>query len=64
MPGGAIWPAQKAAPATTSIVRALSVDAEVSAVLMRRLRLPAAHLLYSGAAFSLQQIAFSTCKPS
>ena len=64
MPEGAIWPAQKAAPATTSIVTALSVEAEVSAVLMRCLRLPAAHFLYSGVAFSLRQMALSSCKPS
>ena len=64
MPEGAIWPAQKAAPATTSIVTALSVEAEVSAVLMRCLRLPAAHFWYSGVAFSLWQMALSSCKPS
>ena len=64
MPEGAIWPAQKAALAITSIVTALSVEAEVSAVLMRCLRFPAAHLLYSGVAFSLRQIAISACKPS
>lgn len=40
------------------MVTALRVEAEVSAVLMRCLRLPAAHLLYSGVALSLRQMRF------
>ena len=45
------------------MVTALNVEAEVSAVLMRCLRLPAAHLLYSWVAFSLRQIAVSADEP-